>query len=1315
MTSRSEEREGTIVADRFEIERLAGSGGMGLVYRARDRVSGNSVALKVLASRVDQGDAVTRFMREANMLARLRHPAIVEYVSHGVTPAGEAYLAMEWLEGEDLASRLARGALSLQDAVALARRAAEALAEAHRNGIVHRDLKPSNLFLRDGKPEAVALLDFGIARQVVGARALTQTNQRIGTPEYMAPEQVRGEKDIGAAADLFSLGCVLFECITGVSPFAHAQIGVVLAGILLEDPRPIESFRSGVPRPLSGLVSRLMAKEPGDRPPSAEALRTELDTIDIATADGQTMPAPPAVGPTLGRAERQMVGLVLATDTRDAGTARTVAFGSPDSRKGPPTALRAAVAGIGAEVGSLPDGSVLVTVSVFETATDLALRTARCALVAKELWPEATISMCLCRAVVGDKRTLDAGIERAARARDSQVGSGDRATPITSEGVWVDELSAGLLDPHFDVKETQGRLQLRGERAALDTSRLVLGKPTPCVGREQDLAQLEVIWRTCVAEPAACAVVITGAPGVGKSRLRHELVRRLAVVTPGILILGATASALSAGSPYGLLRQALRTLFDVRANEPPAEQRARIRARVSGADLPENERQRVSEYLGELCGVPFDDEHSPHLKAARRDPKVMGDQVSHAFLTFLRAECRRAPVLLVLEDLQWGDILTVRLVDTALRELADEPLMVVALGRPELDEVFPKLWIDRAARQIRLAPLSRKACERLAREILGSRVGPATLDRLVKQAQGNALFLEELVRARAEGKGDTPPDTVLAILEGRLARLDPEARRILRAAAIFGERFWRGGVAVLVSDRRTPADLDAWLGRLVEAEILVRSSMSRFKGEVEYGFRHALVRDAAYALLIDIDRARGHATAADYLLRMGEDDPIVLADHFREGGDRPRAAEYYLRAARESYQRCALDATQARAGAGLACKPAGEVLGGLLHLELAARFSREEYPAVIDLAPPVIEKLAPGTEPWCFAVMQIIVSAGLTGRYDVFGRWMPVFAAANPADERAALAYVEGATWLSVLFNIQAMREPATMWVERVAAVGKQSGAEGNPLFTGYTGCARGCYHEHTEDRPEVRAAFNGGSARAFREVDDIRHAHLMFVYYYKDLAELGDRAAAETGFRETLVEAERLQEPMVLGYAKTYLARHLAAGTTEAEWEEAHSLASDVTKMANASMVGIAHAALATVAAHRGDIEQALAQAALGAQVLAIFPAYRYEVVALWLDLLVRAGRPAEAAASADVEIAAHDATRTHGYGEVPLRRAAAEAYAAAGAKEKAEAALRAAVAALEARASTIEDLAVRARYLSVAENARVGALAAEWGIAGG
>src|SRR5688500_4273670 len=281
-------KPGEVVEDRFELERVAGSGGMGTVYRAIDRTSGVPVAFKVLRSA--SSDAAGRFAREVRILSGLRHPGIVRYIADGRTHDDELWLAMEWLEGENLSHRLTSGGLSATDSVELVRRVAEALGAAHERGVIHRDLKPSNLFLVDGDLERVKVLDFGVAR--MADASATRTGVMIGTPGYMAPEQARGERNVGARSDVFALGCLLFECLTGKPPFVGDNVMAILAKVLLEDAPRVGIVRPELPEALDDLVARTLSKTPEQRPRDGTQLAAELAAIGSFSAADRPAAAP---------------------------------------------------------------------------------------------------------------------------------------------------------------------------------------------------------------------------------------------------------------------------------------------------------------------------------------------------------------------------------------------------------------------------------------------------------------------------------------------------------------------------------------------------------------------------------------------------------------------------------------------------------------------------------------------------------------------------------------------------------------------------------------------------------------------------------------------------------------------------------------------------------------------------------------------------------------------------------------------------------------------------------------------------------------
>lgn len=266
-----------IVAGRFEIDRLAGSGGMGAVYRAIDRQTGQVVALKVLHGH--SGEHADRFAREARLLSELRHPGVVRFVGSGATDRGDGFIVMEWLEGESLAARFKRGALPPAEVIALGARIADALRVAHERGIVHRDLKPQNLFLEGGSLERIKVLDFGIARILDPGQKLTLTGAMLGTPGYMSPEQARGDREVDARTDVYALGCVMFRALTGRRVFTGDDAVSVLIRVATEPAPRASRLCPGLSPALDDLLARMLAIAPTERPRDAAALLAELAVL----------------------------------------------------------------------------------------------------------------------------------------------------------------------------------------------------------------------------------------------------------------------------------------------------------------------------------------------------------------------------------------------------------------------------------------------------------------------------------------------------------------------------------------------------------------------------------------------------------------------------------------------------------------------------------------------------------------------------------------------------------------------------------------------------------------------------------------------------------------------------------------------------------------------------------------------------------------------------------------------------------------------------------------------------------------------------
>lgn len=290
---------GTIIGDKYRVDGLLGSGGMGVVLSATHLELEAPVAIKVLRSELAQNrELASQLLFEARAVARLRSVHVVRIIDVARLPTGVPYIVMEQLRGTDLATMIAeRGALSVADALGYLRQACEGLREAHQLGIVHRDLKPENLFLaRTPEGDVLKILDFGISKYVgtngsTLRRAPRSTLTRagaVGSPFYMAPEQMRAAPDLDARADLWSLGAILYELLTGRCPFEAESPAALCAKVMVEDAPSLRAFSEAIPEQLDEILRRCLEKDPDARFQSVDELVEALDQLAATEATHST-------------------------------------------------------------------------------------------------------------------------------------------------------------------------------------------------------------------------------------------------------------------------------------------------------------------------------------------------------------------------------------------------------------------------------------------------------------------------------------------------------------------------------------------------------------------------------------------------------------------------------------------------------------------------------------------------------------------------------------------------------------------------------------------------------------------------------------------------------------------------------------------------------------------------------------------------------------------------------------------------------------------------------------------------------------------
>jgi eukaryotic-like serine/threonine-protein kinase len=1156
----------------------------------------------------------------------------------------------------------------------------------HRAGIIHRDLKPSNLVLRKGSPAEVVLIDFGVARRLEGHTGVTETSALVGTPHYMAPEQASGARTIPPAADVFALGCIFYECLTGVHPFRAAQIAGVLARILFDTPEPPSSFNASIPASWSELVLRMLAKRAEDRPADGDALLLELSKLPEA-------PDAPSAGP--GRNEARAEGgdqvLVCAVLAN-----LPASVDEPDGSADEYQSISEMLGGLDCPIARLADGSWLMTVLPRASATDQVRIAARSAMALRERVPGARIAIATGRAPLRAAAHVGEAVDRAAQLLDSTPSSG---------AIRLDSVTAGLLGERFVTETRESMTLLTAEVSELDSSRPLLGKPTPCVGRELELTQLESLIAGSVEEASPKAAVVIGPPGIGKSRLRHEFLRRVRERYPRAVALVGYGDPMNAGSPYVLLGDALRRYAEIRVGDAPEVARGAITERLC-RHVPDDARARVAQFLGEVMGVHFPSESSPPLLAARADARVMGEQIALAFADWAAAECAEHPLVIVLEDVQWGDVLTVKLLESTLRQLGSGRVFVLALGRPELEQSFPQLFGPARALSMTLGALGKKASERLVRGALGESVEQDSVDRIVRSAAGNALFLEELVRASAGGKSGEVPETVLAMLQARLSRLEPEPRALLRAASIFGETFWATGVERVCAAWSKLEDPSRWLSQLVLAEIIESHRVSRLPGHAEYGFRHALVRDAAQSLLTDSDRWSGHRAAGTFLEEAGEVDAMVLAHHADEAGDSERATRFWSLAARSSLANRDIEEALARAELGIARGAGGETRGELLAVKCAAYYALGRLSDAADTGVLALGSVLRGGSTWCSTVeklLQVFPNLGQPRRSQAL---QDELLRTTPTPD-ARMDYLRVMQAQLFTYALGADRERGEACLQGIAKLGSEDSYD--VVTRGHAKLWRCIYSFLLGREPLKSIELCDAAIVALRE-SRVTY-RVSFAYTLRSSADwcLGDLEQAERDGLEAYALGKESNDEYHAALGNYYVA--LALSEQPERFAEAERFAAGVRPGIGPLDEPLWLSLTSRIALTRGDFGAAEAGARKARAALLVLPPWGLLSSSQLLEALVHLGRADEAASIAREDLVLMDRIGSPMFTEIPFRVAVAIALNASGDASGARASLAIALRELDARAAAIPELRRRELFLARRENRRALELARELG----
>jgi class 3 adenylate cyclase/tetratricopeptide (TPR) repeat protein len=942
---------------RYQVRRTLGAGGFGTVYLGHDSQLDRPVAIKVLRAGSGPTPAeAERFLQEARRLARLRHPGIVavhDVGAHG----GSVYLVSDFLDGPDLGRWLKDNRPAWPEATRIAAAVADALAHVHAQLVVHRDVKPANIILTAG--HAPVLVDFGLALDETQAGG-SEKGMVSGTPWYMSPEQAAGTAHrIDGRTDVYSLGVVLYELLTGRLPFRATNPLELLRQVREDEPQPPRQLVPDIPPELERACLRALAKRQQDRYTTAgdfaADLRRVLQTaaevsaprqIPVETPAGESRAATPAthrpgiLSPPSSRgrareAERRQVTLLvcgcalfeseayLGLDTEDQAQILG-AFRQ---------ACEQAVRRLDGTVVQCNEQGLLACFGYPVAYEDAAPRAARVGLGLLDdfkaiggpplhghgLEPNPWVCLHTGPAIVEVKEDV---VSVVGEARNVTVRLQEAAVP---GGVICTEATHRLFRGQFQCAGL-GPRRIRGVAQPVPLFRVegVVGAGglteaagpaalTPLTGRDHEISLLKERWEQA-REGMGQVVLLVGEPGLGKSRLVHTLKQHvLGQAAEGEVdapvIEWRCAPHYQNTGLYPAIDFYERALAFGREEAPQARFDHLLR-RLEQYDLA---RPEAVPLWAALLSLPTPERFPPlSLPPARQR-----EETFRILLEWLQVRAARRPTLFVVEDLHWADASTLEFLGQYLAEGLEDRILTVLTFRPEFRTPWPALAYQTT---LALTRLTRRQVGDLMRKKTAGALPEALVDRVYDRAGGVPLFVEEFTKMVQEsgvlapaGEGGALPTALPAheipatlqdLLMARLDRMEG-GLEVAQLAAVLGREFGYDLLsAVATVDEEA---LQCELAKLVRAEILYQKGRPP---RSSYTFKHALLEDALYGALIKGKRQQFHRRIGEVLEarfpQTVETRPELLAHHFTEAGLTEKAVGYWLRAGQRSRERSAL-------------------------------------------------------------------------------------------------------------------------------------------------------------------------------------------------------------------------------------------------------------------------------------------------------------------------------------------------------------------------------------------------------------------------
>jgi class 3 adenylate cyclase/tetratricopeptide (TPR) repeat protein len=910
---------------------------MGLVYEAEDIKLKRRVALKFLAPElIRDPESKQRFIREAQASSKLDHQNICTIYEINEDKNHHLFIAMAFCQGRSLKERLKSEPLPVKEAVEIAIQVSQGLARAHEEGIIHRDIKPGNIMETDRGE--VKIVDFGLAKLAEDTE-ITQTAGFMGTIAYMSPEQIQGER-LDFRTDIWSVGVVMYEMLTGVHPFKGESPRAVIHAVLNESPLAPAEIRSDIPSSLEKIIFKCLAKDRRERYQTARHLSSDLGQLR-RTIEEERLGAgidlrrkPPVKKET---EQRQATVMFVEID----GISEILEAVEPQEAA---SILRHCAACFdfiedvyGGKVDKMTDSSFRAVFG-FPTAIENAPEKAvQAAMELRNKIDELNASETLGTplrlrigmssgmvivgaietdeqsgyTVMGDAVTLASQLKDV--SEDGAISVGPATFRKTKEAfayrplepiVWKGRDKPVRVFELLSAKERTTRPRLGWDRTI----------SSELVGREKELDRLQLQVLKAINGEGSIVNLI-GEAGIGKSRLMAEL--KAGAVMAKVKLVEGRALSIGKNLSFHPLIDILKNWAEIKEDDGTVESGQKLEKAIR--PLGPESLDDIFPFIATLMGL------RPGGRYAERVKGIEGEALEKLILKSLRElmekASRRKPLVIIIEDLHWADLTTIRFLESIFRLAENNPVVFMNVFRPDYEETSQRLLrtihsrYSRVQTEIVLGPLDENESERLIHNLLKMSALPVVVRELIKKrAEGNPFFIEEVARSfiddgvveikdgafRVTDKINSVviPETIHELLMARIDKLNEDTKSLLKIASVIGRNFF---YKILVKVADAIPEIDVKLDTLKESQ-LIRERKSQ--EEVEYLFKHALVQEVTYQSILPKKRKELHLKIANAIESVfSERLPEfygMLAFHFSKGEDLEKAETYLIQAGQEA-------------------------------------------------------------------------------------------------------------------------------------------------------------------------------------------------------------------------------------------------------------------------------------------------------------------------------------------------------------------------------------------------------------------------------